>query len=317
MHRRSGSLSTSSHSITAATIEQEKSGTETEELYQQSKVEVEMLKEKNKSQAESIEKLQSECNELRNQMKEFEQMKERSGLLQEMLEKTTEENQKLNQQVTLTKVEASRLNEKLAAKIESEEVFIAAKIKLEENLQTMQAQHENFTIQLESANSKLESKLEKINTLETQNKELHEQMNELKLKVSQQQTEQNTYQSELEKEQQKCDEMQCQMQQKDQKIKNLEGKMEVTLLNFKQLQESIGSSMKERENRLKSKRSAKNSNSSSTKACLINVYEIDCTKQDLIEIIEVHVEQIEALHLKIDMYKREIIKLRQQIKCVI
>jgi len=176
------------HSITATTILQEKSDKEIQDLYQQSKLEVERLKEKNKFQANSIEKLQSECSELRNQTKEFERMKERSGMLKEILEKTTEENQKLNQQVILSKVEASTLNEKLAAKIESEKALKATKIKLEENLQTIQAKHENLVVQLESTKVKLESKLEKLNSIETQNKELYNQLNELKLKVSQQQS---------------------------------------------------------------------------------------------------------------------------------
>ena len=53
-----------------------------------------------------------------------------------MLDKTKEENQKLNQEMILAKVEVSRLNEKLAAKVESEKVLKEAKIELEENLQS-------------------------------------------------------------------------------------------------------------------------------------------------------------------------------------
>ena len=286
-------------------------------------MEVERLKEKNQCQAESIEKLQSECNELRNHVKEFERMKERNTLLKETLENTKEENQKLNQQLLLTKVETNSLMEKLAAKTESEEILKEAKTKLEESLQTMYAKWENLAVQLESTNVKLELKLEKINSIEAQNKDLQKQVNELKLKVSQQQTqlqmEQGTHQKELEKEQQKRHEMQSQIQEKDKKISHLEGKMEVTLLNLKQLQEKVAS-LNEREaekGALKTKKLPKLF-SNGAKTCVINdAYQTDCTKQDLIEIIEAHVDQIETLHQKIFMYKREIVKLQQKLKCVL
>jgi len=320
VHQKVRFFSTPSlHSITPTTIQQEKSDKETQDLYQQSKLEVERLKEKNKSQADSIEKLRSECNELRNQTKEFERMKERSGMLKEILESTKEENQKLNQQVMLAKVEAGALNEKLAAKIESEEALKAAKIKLEENLQTTQAKRENLVVQLESSNVKLESKLEKLNSIETQNKELRKQVNELKLKISQQQTqirvEQNIHQREQDKDQQKFHELQCQIQEKDMKISNLEGKMEITSLSLKQLQESFAS-MNEKDN-MKGAMKLKNGLKSSPKPFLSNMYGTECTKQDLIEIIEAHVDQIEVLHQKNYMYKREIVKLQQKLKCVL
>lgn len=313
-HQRAGSLSSPlSYSTTAATIHQEKTD---QELYQhlQSKLEVERLKEKNKFQAENIEKLQSECNELRREMKEFERMKERNTLLKETLEKSHEENQNLNQQVMQSKVEANSLNEKLIAKIESEEGLKGAKIKLEENLQTMQAKHENLAIQLGNANVKLEAKLEKISIIETQNKELCKQMNELKLKLSQQQTqlqiEQTAHQKELHKEQQKQHELLCQIQENDKKISYLEGKMEVSSLNVKQLQESFAT-LSERETSIKLI-------PNTAKTCIMNdAYETNCSKQDLIEIIEVHVDQIEILHQKIYMYKREIAKLQQKLKCVL
>lgn len=293
-----------------------------QDLYQQSKLEVERLKEKNEFQAESLGKLQLECNELRNQVREFERMKERSSLLEETLEKTKEENQKLNQQLLLTKIEANSLTEKLAAKIESEEVLKEAKLKLEENLQTMHVKCENLAVQLESTNVKLESKLEKINSMEAQNKELHKQVNELKQKVSQQQTqlqnEQNIHQRELEKEQQKCHELQCQIQEKDKKISFLEGKMEVTSLNLKQLQESIAT-LNEKETAKSTPKTNRFSKlyPNGANTSIMNARETDCTKQDLIEIVESHVDQIEALHQKIFMYQREIANLQQKLKCVL
>ena len=250
-------------------------------------------------------------------------MKERSTLLKETLENTKEENQKFNQQLLLTKVETNSLMEKLAAKTESEEILKEAKTKLEESLQTMNAKRENLVVQLESTNVKLESKLEKINSIEAQNKDLRKQVNELKLKVSQQQTqlqmEQGTHQKELEKEQQKRHEMQSQIQEKDKKISHLEGKMEVTSLNLKQLQEKVASvNEKEAEKgALKTKKLPKLF-PNGAKTCVINdAYQTDCTKQDLIEIIEAHVDQIETLHQKIFMYKREIVKLQQKLKCVL
>ena len=64
--------------------------------------------------------MQSECNKLKGQLRDFERIKERNGLLQEMLDKTKEENQKLNQEVILAKA-------KLAAKVESEKELKEAK----------------------------------------------------------------------------------------------------------------------------------------------------------------------------------------------
>ena len=113
-------------------------------------------------------------------------MHERKKYTTETLENTKEENQKLNQQLLLTKVDTYSLMEKLAAKTESEEILKEAKTKLEESLQTMHAKCENLVVQLESINVKLESKLEKINSIEAQNKDLHKQVNKLKLMVLQQ-----------------------------------------------------------------------------------------------------------------------------------
>ena len=323
-HQRAGFFSTPlSYSTTVASIQQEKTDKEIQDLYQDSKLEVERLKEKNQRQAESIEKLQLECRELTNQVKEFERMKERSTLLKETLEQTKEENQKLNQQILLTKVEASSLTEKLAAKTESEGILKEAKIKLEESLQTMHAKRENLAVQLESTNVKLESKLEKINSIEAQNKDLCKQVNELKLKVSQQQaqlqTGQNIHQKELENERQKCHEMQSQIQEKDKRISNLEGKMEVTSLNLKQLQDKAAT-LNEKETAkgaLKIKKLPKLFPNGAKTCVISDAYETDCTKKDLIEIIEAHVDQIETLHQKIFMYKREIVKLQQKLKCVL
>lgn len=301
------------------TIQQGKTQKEIQDLYQQSKLEIEMLKEKNKSQAENIEKLQSECDGLRSQLKEFERIKERSSLLKETLEKTNEENQKLNQQVILAKVEGSALNEKLAAKIENEGILKAAKVKLEENLQTMQAKHESLAVQLESTSVKLESKLEKINSIETRNKELCKQANEFRLKLSQHQiqiqVDQSAHQRELAKEQQKYHKLLYQIEEKDKKINDLERKMEVSSLNLKQLQEMIAI-LNDKEP-VKGTLIVKNFSKvdpNSIETFRINGYETDCTKQDLIDIIEAHVDQIEALHQKLYLYDREITKLQQKLR---
>ena len=236
--------------------------------------------------------MQSECNELKGQLRDFERIKERNGLLQEMLDKTKEENQKLNQEVILAKA-------KLAAKVESEKELKEAKIKLEENLQTMQAKCENLAIQLESTKVKLdlESKIEKINSIETQNKELQEQVNELKVSQrTQMEIEQTVHQQEQEKEQQKQNLIQ-------EKISRLEG-------GLKHLQELLFTSHV----KIISKSALKSINLAKTS--IINLRGTDCTKEDLIKIIEVHVDQIEDLHQQIHTYGMEIIRLQQKLKCV-
>ena len=233
--------------------------------------------------------MQSECNELKGQLRDFERIKERNGLLQEMLDKTKEENQKLNQEVILAKA-------KLAAKVESEKELKEAKIKLEENLQTMQAKCENLTIQLESTKVKLDLE-SKINSMETQNKELQEQVNELKVSQrTQMEIEQTVHQQEQEKEQQKQNLIQ-------EKISRLEG-------SLKQLQELLFTS------HLKVISKSALKSISLAKTSIINLRGTDCTKEDLIKIIEAHVNQIEDLHQQIHTYGMEIVRLQQKLKCV-
>ena len=278
------------------------------------KVEVSSLTEKLATKAESEkvlkeakieleENLQSECNKLKGQIQDFERIKERSGLLQEMLDKTKEENQKLNQEVILAKVEVSSLTEKLATKVESEKVLKEARIKLEENLQTMQAKCENLAIQLESTKGKLESKLEKIDSIETQNKELHKQVDELTLKVSQQQTQIQVEQTVHEQ----AKEQQAKEQQKHTELQEKISSLEESL---KQLQESIFTLHV----KVTTKSALKSVGFDDAKTPVINLH--GCTKEVLIKTIEVHVDQIEELHQQIHMYKRKILELQQKLKCV-
>ena len=290
--------SISPYGTITATIQEE-----TQDLL--SKLEVEGFKEINKSPTKSAEKLQSEYNG-------------RNEVLKEMLDKMHEENKILYQQVILAKVEASTLNEKLVAKVESEEALRAAKDKLEESLQGMQTKHESLAVQLESTSVKLESKLEKIEGIEMENRELHEQVNELTAKILQQQTQLQdqleTHQKELEKDQQKLQELQYQIQEKDKNISNFEGKLEATSLNFKQLQESVATLNEKRATKSQSIRRLRINN---VEASIINAYGEDCTREDLMEIIEAHVDQIEALHQQTYMYKKEIVKLQQKLKCIL
>ena len=298
LQKGKSSCSLSPYGTITATIREE-----TQDL--ESKLEVEGPKEINTSPAESIEKLQSECNE-------------RSDPLKEMLDKMQEENQILSQQVILAKVEAGALNEKLVAKVESEEALRAAKDKLEESLQSMQTKHESLAVQLEGTSVKLESKLEKIESIEIENKDLHEQLNELTAKMSQQQSQLQaqleTHQKELEEEQQKLQELQYQIQERDKNISNLEGKLEATSLNFKQLQESIATLNEKKTTKSQSTRRLRINN---TEKSIINTYGEDCTREDLMEIIEVHVDQIELLHQQTHMYKKEIVKLQHKLKCIL
>lgn len=216
---------------------------------------------------------------MQGQIKDFERIKERSCLLEKMLDKAKEENQKLNQEVTHAKVEASG---KLAAKVESEKILREAKTKLEEDLQTMQTKCEKLAIQLESTKVELKSKLEKIDSIETQNKELHNRV-----------TQQQTQQREQEKEQQK-------LIQK--KITSLEE-------SLKKLQESFFT--------LHVKVTTLKSHSfDGARPSAIDLHGTDCTKEDLIKIIEVHVEQIVDLHQLIHTYQRKIAMLQQKLKCV-
>ena len=288
-------------------------------LYEQSEVEIKKLKEKNKLHEETMKTCQSECEELRKQVKELQQLKGRDGneILKETIEKLKDENKQLNEQVTHFKIEIATLNERLSSKAENEERLETARTEHEKYLQALQVKVDSMTIQLESSNIKLESKQEMVKHLETRNKELTKQLNDLNLKLNEQIThEQTNHQNELAKYQEKCKLLEHQVQERDVKISNFEGKMEVTALNLQQIQYLL-TTINQRE---------------AAKDIVVTVTEepqkkksrdhitdsfAKCSKQDLIEIIETHVDQIEALHQKLYRYKREIKNLQRKIQLVI
>ena len=301
---------------TARTNRKDEDDEDTRTLYKQSKLEVTKLKEKNRLQEETMKKYQSECEELRKQIKELQQLKGRDGheVLKETMEKMTNENKQSNEQVTQLKTEITTLSEKLASRAQNEEHSRAAIAEHKKNMQSLQTKIDSIKIQLESTKVKLESKQEMVEHLEAGKKELTKQLNELKL-TKQMTLEQAKHQKEIVKYQEKCEMLECQVQEKDVKISNLEGKMEVTALDLQQIQDLL-TTISQRE---------------ATKDIVVNVtvrlqkkptnhandsYD-ECSKQDLIEIIETHVDQIEALHQKLYRYKREIKRLQRKIQLVI
>ena len=267
-----------------------------------------------------MKKCQSECEELQKQIKELQQLKGRDGheVLKETMEKMTNENKRSNEQVTQLKTEITTLSNKLASRALNEEHSRTASLRAEheKNMQSLQTKIDSITIQLESTKVKLGSKQEMVEQLEAGNKELTKQLNELNLSLTKQMTlEQAKHQKEIVKHQEKCEMLECQVQEKDVKISNLEGKMEVTALDLQQIQDLL-TTISQRE---------------AVKDIVVTVIEqqqkkpsnhandsfAECSKQDLIEIIETHVDQIEALHQKLYKYKREIKRLQQKIQLVI
>ncbi|XP_065900498.1 putative leucine-rich repeat-containing protein DDB_G0290503 [Dysidea avara] len=317
---RSGSLSIPlSYSTTAKT--------ETE-LYQQSKLEIERLKERNKFQEEVLKKLQSECDELKSQVKELERLKEREGLQKEMIEKFKSENKQLNEHTTELKVEVATLNEKLSNTKENEEQSKAARNELEKCLQSLQSKVETMTVQVESADVKLNSKQEKIEHVEAQNRDLRKQITELKQKLTQQQTQaridHSKHQKEIEKYQQRCEQMENQVQEKDNKLSNIEGKMENTSENLKQIQEILANLNEKEEiddppslHKQDSGKVAEVIIRKNGVECSKQQLVLECSKQDLVDIIEVYIEQIEELHHKVHLYQCEIRKLKLKLKSLV
>ena len=307
--KRHRSSTTLFQNVTAKTNQDD-----TQALYEQSEVEVKKLKEKNKLQEERMKTYQMECEQLQKQVKELQQPNRRDG--HDILKEMKDENKELHEQVTHFKIEIAILNEKLSSKTHNEERLETARTEQEKNLKSLQAKVNSMTTQLEGSNTKLELEQKTVQHLETKNKELKKVLNELNLKLSEQITvEQIKHQKELAKYKEKCDLLECHIQEKDVKISNLEGKMEVTALNLQQIQDLL-TTINQRE---------------AAKDIIVTVSEepkeksrddtddsyAKCSKQDLIEIIEAHVDQIEALHQKLYKYKREIKKLQRKIQLVI
>jgi len=280
-------------------------------LIEQSEVEIKNLEEKNRLQEKTIISHQMECEQLRKQVKELQHPKG-----DDILKEIIDENKQLREQLTLFKIENATLNEKLLFKIENEERLEIAQTEHEKNLQSLQAKINSMIVKLESSNVNLETKQEMIQRLETQNKELTKQINESKVKLTERITlEQTKHQEELTKYQEKCKMLECHIQEKDVKISNLEGKMEVAAINLQQIRDLL-TTINQRE---------------AAKDIIVTVSEepnetpkdhtsdsfAKCSKEDLIEIIESHVDQIEALHQKLYRYKREINKLQRKIQLVI
>ena len=150
----------------------------------------------------------------------------------------------------------------------------------------------------------LKQTTEQISFLERQLEESENVQKQLTQQQNQMQIEQNIRQRAQEKDQQKFHELQCQIQEKDMKISYLEGKMEVTSSSLKLLQESFTSlNKKETTNDSMKMKNHSKSSSSFTETRTINMHGMECTKQDLIDIIETYVWEIEALHQEIYKYK--------------
>ena len=255
---------------------------------------------------ETMKKLQSECDVLRGQVKELEWLKEREALQRQTIETLTAENKNLNEQLAQLQVEIARSE-------------------LGNSLQCLQSKVEIMTVQVES---NLDSKKEKIAHVETQNKDLQKQITELKLTLSQQQTQttldHSKHQQEIEKYQQKCEQMESHVQEKDTKLSNIEGKMENTLENLQQIQEILANLNKKEES--EDDTSSLNQDTRNIAEvtirkngieCFKQQLILECSKQDLVDIIEAHIEQIETLHQVLYSYHCKIGKLQLKLKCII
>jgi len=285
------------YSVRANSIE---SGNGEEQL----KLENERLKEKNSFQEETMKKMQSECDALKNQVKEMERLKEREALQREMIEKLTVENKQLSKQMTELQV---------------------ARSKLENSAQHLQNKVESMTVQMESAENLKKVKIEHVEAL---NKDLQKQITELKITLSQQQTQatqdHSKHQKEVEKYQQKCEQMENQVQEKDIKLSNIEGKMESTLKNLQQIQEILNLlDKKEEQSRsdcptsLHEEEPVQVTISKNGIECFKQKLMLKCSKQDLVDIIEAHIEEIETLHHVLYTYHCKIDKMQLKLKCII
>ncbi|XP_065902706.1 putative leucine-rich repeat-containing protein DDB_G0290503 [Dysidea avara] len=292
------------HSIT--TKGNETDDKDLQQLHKQFKLENKSAKGKDMFYEETMKKLQSECDVLRGQVKELEWLKEREALQRQTIETLTAENKNLNEQLAQLQVEIARSE-------------------LGNSLQCLQSKVEIMTVQVES---NLDSKKEKIAHVETQNKDLQKQITELKLTLSQQQTQttldHSKHQQEIEKYQQKCEQMESHVQEKDTKLSNIEGKMENTLENLQQIQEILANLNKKEES--EDDTSSLNQDTRNIAEvtirkngieCFKQQLILECSKQDLVDIIEAHIEQIETLHQVLYSYHCKIGKLQLKLKCII
>lgn len=102
-----------------------------------------------------MKKLQTQCDELSNEVKELERLKERDKLRKEAIEILKDENKQLNEIITELKVQNATLNEKLSNTKETEEQSKAEKAELEKSLKCLQSKVDTMTVQMESADTKL------------------------------------------------------------------------------------------------------------------------------------------------------------------